>query len=165
MAELGFHLERVNGEIHGSATVVPEMYVPGTRAVRTSIFASWTDVSTGYLAVDTFAPRVPTTLELDVHLLSEERTARSRLRCRAAAQSGPVSRRRRRSTSPTSSAAPSPSEPPRSWPCPTRASRCPAEHLAPSASERPVGRLRRPFAERARCERIGSGRGRASALG
>ncbi len=68
VAELGFELERVGEGYHGGATVVPEMYVPGTTIVRASIFAAWTDVAAGYLAMDAFAPRVPTTLELDVHL-------------------------------------------------------------------------------------------------
>ena len=54
VAELGFHLYRVGAQFHGSATVVPEMYVPGTKLVRTSVFASWTDLATGYLAVDAF---------------------------------------------------------------------------------------------------------------
>ena len=66
--ELGFDLGRVGEEIHGSARVVPELYSPGTTSVRASIFATWTDIAAGYLALDAFAPRVPTTLELDVHL-------------------------------------------------------------------------------------------------
>jgi acyl-coenzyme A thioesterase PaaI-like protein len=156
VAELGFHLERVNGEIHGSATVVPEMYVPGTRAVRASIFASWTDVSTGYLAVNTFAPRVPTTLELDVHLLSEDAEpedifAVARLlkagRSVVVAMVDFTDQLGRPVAFGTASfmAVPDPSV------------MMPREHLAPSATERPVGRLSRPFAERARCERLAPG--------
>jgi acyl-coenzyme A thioesterase PaaI-like protein len=45
-----------------------EMHVPGTGHVRTSILASWADVLCGYLAMDVLSPRVPVTLELDVHL-------------------------------------------------------------------------------------------------
>lgn len=156
VAELGFHLERVNGEIHGSASVVPEMYVPGTQAIRTSIFASWTDVATGYLAVDAIAPRVPTTLELDVHLLGEESEpeavyAVARLlkagRSVVVATVDFTDQIGRPIAFGTASfmAVPDPNI------------TMPREHLAPSASERPVGRLRRPFAERARCERIGPG--------
>ncbi len=66
--ELGFDLERVGEDFHGFARVVPEMYSPGTASVRASIFATWTDIAAGYHAIDAFAPRVPTTLELDVHL-------------------------------------------------------------------------------------------------
>ena len=52
----------------GSAIVVPEMHVPGTEQVRISILAAWADVVAGHLAAFTIRPRVPVTLELDVHL-------------------------------------------------------------------------------------------------
>jgi acyl-coenzyme A thioesterase PaaI-like protein len=68
LRELGFSPVRVGDEMHGSADVRPEMWVPGTSSLRTSILAAWTDMATGYLAVDLLAPRVPVTLELDVHL-------------------------------------------------------------------------------------------------
>lgn len=68
VSELGFGVVRVDAEVHGSASVVPEMWVPGTEVVRTSILATWVDIVAGHLAVDVFAPRVPVTLELDVHL-------------------------------------------------------------------------------------------------
>jgi acyl-coenzyme A thioesterase PaaI-like protein len=156
VAELGFHLERVDGEIHGSAMIVPEMYVPGTRAVRTSIFASWTDVSTGYLAVDTYAPRVPTTLELDVHLLDENAEPEAVYAVARLLKAGRsvlvaavdfTDQLGRPIAFGTASfmAVPDPRV------------TMPPEHLAASASKRPVGRLQRPFAERARCERIGPG--------
>jgi acyl-coenzyme A thioesterase PaaI-like protein len=68
LQELGFEVTRAGAELRGSASVVPEMLVPGTPHLRTSILAAWADILTGILAVDAFAPRVPVTLELDVHL-------------------------------------------------------------------------------------------------
>lgn len=68
MRDLGFAVRPVGGEMHGSAEVVPEMWNPGTASVRTSILAAWADVVAGYLAMDLFAPGVPVTLDLDVHL-------------------------------------------------------------------------------------------------
>jgi acyl-coenzyme A thioesterase PaaI-like protein len=66
--ELGFGFRRVGEEMHGSASVTPEMWVPGTTRLRTSILAAWADLLAGNLAVDALPLRVPVTLELDVHL-------------------------------------------------------------------------------------------------
>jgi acyl-coenzyme A thioesterase PaaI-like protein len=68
LQDLGWGVSRVGDDLHGSSTVTPEMHVPGTGHLRTSILAAWADVVAGHLAVDTIAPRVPVTLELDVHL-------------------------------------------------------------------------------------------------
>jgi acyl-coenzyme A thioesterase PaaI-like protein len=68
LQELGFSVRRAGEELHGSASLVPEMSVPGTTQLRASILASWADVLTGMLAVDVMTPRVPVTLELDVQL-------------------------------------------------------------------------------------------------
>jgi len=68
LQDLGWGVTREGEELHGSSSVTPEMHVPGTRHLRTSILAAWADVLAGHLAVDTIAPRVPVTLELDVHL-------------------------------------------------------------------------------------------------
>lgn len=68
LSELGFAIKRVGNELHGAASVTPEMHVPGTEQLRTSILAAWADHLAGLLAIDTMAPRVPVTLELDVHL-------------------------------------------------------------------------------------------------
>jgi acyl-coenzyme A thioesterase PaaI-like protein len=68
LQELGWEVGRSASGLHGSASVVVEMHVPGTVHLRTSILASWADVLAGHLAVDTISPRVPVTLELDVHL-------------------------------------------------------------------------------------------------
>jgi len=66
--ELGFAIKRVGNELHSTASITPEMHVPGTDHLRTSIFAAWADHLAGLLAIDSIAPRVPVTLELDVHL-------------------------------------------------------------------------------------------------
>lgn len=71
LSELGWDVgpsEEAGGRMLGSAMVVPEMHAPGTAHLRTSILAAWADVVAGYLAVETVGPRVPVTLELDVHL-------------------------------------------------------------------------------------------------
>ncbi len=68
VTELGLGVERVGDELHGSAPVVPEMHVPGTDVLRTSVLATWVDTVAGLLVVDVVRPRVPVTLELDVHL-------------------------------------------------------------------------------------------------
>ncbi len=68
LAELGFTTRRVGDEIQGTASISPQMHVPGTMHLRTSILAAWADTLAGLLAVHAMAPRVPVTLELDVHL-------------------------------------------------------------------------------------------------
>jgi acyl-coenzyme A thioesterase PaaI-like protein len=68
LTELGFTSERVGDQMHGTASVTSHMHVPGTQHLRTSILAAWADQLAGLLAVGVFAPRVPVTLELDVHL-------------------------------------------------------------------------------------------------
>ncbi len=68
LSELGFTVRRVGDELRGTATVYPEMHVTGTRHLRTSILAMWADHHAGLLAVEAMAPRVPVTLDLDVHL-------------------------------------------------------------------------------------------------
>jgi acyl-coenzyme A thioesterase PaaI-like protein len=68
IAELGFTTALVGDEMRGTASVTPQMHVPGTGHLRTSILATWADNLAGLLAVVALAPRVPVTLELDVHL-------------------------------------------------------------------------------------------------
>ncbi len=65
---LGWGVSRAGDELHGSGQVVPEMHVPGTSHLRTSILVAWADTVAGLLAADAIGPRVPVTLELDVHL-------------------------------------------------------------------------------------------------
>lgn len=54
--------------LHGIAGVTPEMHVPGSSALRTSILATFTDLLAGLLAGRAMAPRVPVTLDLTVDL-------------------------------------------------------------------------------------------------
>jgi acyl-coenzyme A thioesterase PaaI-like protein len=68
LQELGFAVRVAGDELHGSAEVTPFAHVPGTRSLRTSVLASWADMLAGLLAARAMAPRVPVTLELDVHL-------------------------------------------------------------------------------------------------
>jgi acyl-coenzyme A thioesterase PaaI-like protein len=68
LQDLGWVMIRTDESLRGSATVVPEMHVPGTGYLRLSILAIWADVMAGTLAASTIHPRVPVTLELDVHL-------------------------------------------------------------------------------------------------
>lgn len=68
LTELGFGVRSAGGELHGTAQVTPFMHVPGTPCLRTSILASWADMLGGLLAVRSMTPRVPVTLDLDVHL-------------------------------------------------------------------------------------------------
>jgi acyl-coenzyme A thioesterase PaaI-like protein len=68
LQDLGWEVVRSDDGLRGTAVVAPEMHVPGTGHLRTSILAIWADVLAGHLAVDTISPRVPVTLELDVHL-------------------------------------------------------------------------------------------------
>ncbi|MFJ3779720.1 hotdog domain-containing protein [Streptomyces sp. NPDC090075] len=68
LSELGFGIRSVGEELHGTAVVTPEMHVPGTAHLRTSVLATWADTLIGLLATRTMAPRVPVTLELEVHL-------------------------------------------------------------------------------------------------
>jgi len=67
-SELGLAVDVVGDELHGTASVIPEMFVPGTKCLRLSILATWADHVAGILAARTIAPRVSVTLDLDVHV-------------------------------------------------------------------------------------------------
>jgi acyl-coenzyme A thioesterase PaaI-like protein len=71
LGELGLIPEAVGEEYHATAEVRPTMWVPGTETLRPSILAAWADVLLGFLAVRVIAPRVPVTLELDVHTFAD----------------------------------------------------------------------------------------------
>ncbi len=70
LTELGFAMRQVDDKMEGTATIIPEMCVPDTVHLRTSVLAAWTDHLGGLLACLTMAPRVPVTLQLDLHLLA-----------------------------------------------------------------------------------------------
>jgi len=68
LSELGFGVRSTDDGLEGSASIIPEMHVPGTDHVRTSVLAVWADMVTGLLAAKHMVDRVPVTLELDIHL-------------------------------------------------------------------------------------------------
>jgi acyl-coenzyme A thioesterase PaaI-like protein len=75
LQDLGWQVTRTEDIMQGSARVFPEMHVPGTEHLRLSILAAWADVLAGHLAIYSVGPRVPVTLELDVHLFGPAPTA------------------------------------------------------------------------------------------
>ena len=68
LQELNFRVRRSGGELHGAAEITPYAHAPGTPHLRVSVLATWADMLSGLLAAQGMAPRVPVTLELDVHL-------------------------------------------------------------------------------------------------
>src|SRR4051794_5556770 len=54
--------------LHGRVEVTPQMHVPGTSILRTSILAAFTDLLAGLLAGRVMGPRVPVTLDLAIDL-------------------------------------------------------------------------------------------------
>lgn len=66
--ELGLALAVAGDGLRGRAPVVPELLVPGTGCLRTSVLAIWADVIAGLLVGVAIAPRVPVTLDLAVDL-------------------------------------------------------------------------------------------------
>jgi acyl-coenzyme A thioesterase PaaI-like protein len=66
--ELGLRTEAVGDVLRGDARVTPEMWVPGTQVIRTSVLAVWADSVTGLLAGFSMQPRITVTLDLDLHL-------------------------------------------------------------------------------------------------
>jgi acyl-coenzyme A thioesterase PaaI-like protein len=75
LQDLGWTVNRREDSMHGAARVYPEMHVPGTEHLRMSILAAWADVLAGHLAISSVGPRVPVTLELDVHLFAPAPTS------------------------------------------------------------------------------------------
>jgi acyl-coenzyme A thioesterase PaaI-like protein len=68
LLELGFSVEGDGDEMRGTATITPHMHAPGTGQLRTSILAAWTDLVAGMGAVEILYPKIPVTLDLEVHL-------------------------------------------------------------------------------------------------
>lgn len=75
LREIMLETRRDGDEMWGATTVEPGMWVPGTASLRTSLLALWTDTVAGRLALDLIMPRVPVTLDLDVHLYGRPPTA------------------------------------------------------------------------------------------
>lgn len=68
LRELGFGVWPAGDELIGTASITPEMLVPGTEVLRASILAAWLDTVAGVRAADALAPKAPVTLGLDLHL-------------------------------------------------------------------------------------------------
>lgn len=68
LQELGFGVRSDGRLLRGSASVTPFMHVPGTKHLRLSVLATWADMLGGLLAAREMGPRVPVTLDLDIHL-------------------------------------------------------------------------------------------------
>ncbi|WP_238430170.1 PaaI family thioesterase [Frankia nepalensis] len=68
IAELGLSMTDDGSGLRGDAEVTPEMCVPGTATLRTSVLATWADVLAGTVAAQTLDPRIPLTLDLEVQL-------------------------------------------------------------------------------------------------
>jgi acyl-coenzyme A thioesterase PaaI-like protein len=68
LTELGFTSRLVGDELHGTGAIAPPMHVPGTSLLRASVLATWADMLGGMLTMRAITPRMPVTLELDVHL-------------------------------------------------------------------------------------------------
>lgn len=68
IAEMGLVTEEAGDRLRGDAHVVPELFMPGTGAVRTSVLATWADVLAGLLTTTTITPRIPVTLDLELQV-------------------------------------------------------------------------------------------------
>lgn len=86
VSETGLAVQLDGDELVGTARVVPQLLVPGTGVLRTSVLGAWTDVLTGLLAMGSVEPgRVPVTLDLAVDVLAPVAGARTvEGRCRVA---------------------------------------------------------------------------------
>jgi acyl-coenzyme A thioesterase PaaI-like protein len=71
LGDLGLVIRAEDDVLHGTAEVVPAMFVPGTTVLRASLLATWADILLGLVTVRALAPRIPVTLELDVHVFEE----------------------------------------------------------------------------------------------
>jgi acyl-coenzyme A thioesterase PaaI-like protein len=69
-AEFGLVITPESDELAGRAAVVPGMNLPGTDTLRMSVLATWADTIFGLIAMRTIAPRIPVTLEMDLHLFA-----------------------------------------------------------------------------------------------
>lgn len=71
--ELGFVTWPEGEVLRGEGSLTPQMHVPGTDALRTSILLTWSDTLIGLMAARVVRPRVPVTLDLSVHLFRPAR--------------------------------------------------------------------------------------------
>jgi acyl-coenzyme A thioesterase PaaI-like protein len=156
VAELGFALWRSGDEIHGSADVNPYMHVPGTSSIRTSILATWADITCGMLAVDAFAPRVPVTLSLSINV-HEPHHAPRRVDVAARIVKAGRSVVVFHADFTDETGAPIALGTASFMVAPNPALLLPPGHAVPARLPQLTGELTMPFAERARCARQGPG--------
>jgi acyl-coenzyme A thioesterase PaaI-like protein len=71
LPELALTIVAVGDELHGEFPVLETMCTPGTDVVRPSVAATQADAVLGLHAIRALAPRLPVTLDLDVHLFPE----------------------------------------------------------------------------------------------
>jgi acyl-coenzyme A thioesterase PaaI-like protein len=156
LTRLGHTLHQVGSELHGRATVTPEMFVPGSEVVRTAVLFAWADMASGILIGLKVGPRVPVTLSLDVelyrplHKCHEIRFAASMLKSGRAVNVASVEFTDQDGLPLATSTASFMSSPDTSLTLPSM-----AEHLALHGAN--PYRLERPLAEEANCVRLGPG--------
>jgi acyl-coenzyme A thioesterase PaaI-like protein len=68
LAPLGFSIDVEGDSVVGRASITPHMHAAGTTGLRTGLVAAWVDLVTGSHAVEHLFPRIPVTLDLDIHL-------------------------------------------------------------------------------------------------
>jgi acyl-coenzyme A thioesterase PaaI-like protein len=70
ISELGMDVESTGGgTARGRATVSPYLCQPGTNQLRISVMATWADILTGMAAGNAIYPRIPLTVDLEIHVL------------------------------------------------------------------------------------------------
>lgn len=70
MSETGLAVRLDGDGLAGRVQLVPELHVPGTDVLRTSVLAGWADMLTGLLAMGAVPDRVPVTLDLAVDVVA-----------------------------------------------------------------------------------------------
>jgi acyl-coenzyme A thioesterase PaaI-like protein len=147
---------RVGDELHGRGPIVPEMYVPQTEVVRTSVLVAWSDMAAGILIGLRVEPRVPVTLDLDVELFrplqkaTEIRFAASMLKSGRAVNVAAVEFTDQDGLPLATSTASFMSSPDTSLKLPSMADSLDMHAANPY-------RLEQPLAEEANCRRVGPG--------
>ncbi|HEY8524659.1 MAG TPA: hotdog fold domain-containing protein [Acidimicrobiales bacterium] len=68
IGELGLAVAADGDRVLGRAEVVPELCVPGTDALRTSVILTWADVLAGTVTGNAMVPRIPLTLDIEVRV-------------------------------------------------------------------------------------------------
>jgi uncharacterized protein (TIGR00369 family) len=71
IGELGLETDLAGDALRGKAAVTPNLWVPGTQVLRTSVLLTWADVVAGVLSALTITPRIAVTLDLEVHVIRQ----------------------------------------------------------------------------------------------